>query len=500
MGKRWDGFISEGNIGAVVAEFVAYIGGTKALDDYVPDAFISDVWGSAIAAAERYNKPGEFTAFIGYEWTSMIDGANLHRNILFRDGPEKTLKIKPYSALDSNDPEELWKFLDSYEATTAGSVMSIPHNGNLSAGMMFAEKDLAGSVFDLDYAKRRARWEPIIEMTQVKGDSETHPLISPSDAFADFENWDKTDIGMNVIKDEDKVEVFIHSYARPALKVGLKIQDQLGTNPYKFGMIGSTDSHTAFATADDDNYFGKFVGSEPSPARMTNKMGGAMWENRLLTASGYVAIWAQENTREALYDSLTRKEVYATTGPRITVRFFGGWEFQTEDSEPDNIVNAGYGSGVPMGGELGDLAKDASGKAPSFLLSAMKDPNGANLDRIQIVKGWTDQGKTYEKVYDVGVSDGRVADANGVAPMLGSTVNVKTAEYDNSIGAKQLSTRWTDPDFNPKQSAFYYARVIEIPTPRWTTYDAVRFELPLPTDVPAEIRERAYTSPIWYTP
>lgn len=497
LGKRWNELIAEGDIGGVINEFTTYINGRDALDaGYVPESFVSDVWAGANAAADRYNKPGEFTAFIGYEWTSMIDGRNLHRNILFRDGTDKTSQIKPFSALDSTNPEKLWAYLEEYENKTQGSVMSIPHNGNLSAGMMFDEADLAGNALDLDYAQRRARWEPIVEMTQVKGDSETHPLVSPDDAFADFENWDKTDIGMNVLKDEEKVAAFTHAYARPALKVGLKLADKLGANPYQFGMIGSTDSHTTFATADDNNYFGKFPDSEPSADRLTNKMGGTLWENRLLTSSGYVAVWADQNTRESLYDSLERREVYASAGPRITVRFFGGWNFSDNAGGADVMVAEGYKNGVPMGGELTQNGETA----PTFLVSAMKDPEGANLDRIQIIKGWSDKGETFERIYDVAVSDDRAPDADGVIPVLDSTVDTDTASYDNSIGAKQLSTRWTDPEFDPSQRAFYYARVIEIPTPRWTTYDAVRFEKDLPDDVPAEIQERAYTSPIWYTP
>ncbi len=496
LGKHWNELIAAGDIGGVINEFTSYISGESLDDGYVPDSFVNDVWASANAAADRYNKPGEFTAFIGYEWTSMINGRNLHRNVLFKDGADKTSQIKPFSALDSTDPEKLWAYLDEYVRKTQGSVMSIPHNGNLSAGMMFDEVDLAGNALDLDYAQRRARWEPIVEMTQVKGDSETHPLVSPDDAFADFENWDKTDIGMNVLKEEEKVAAFTHAYARPALKVGLKLADKLGTNPYQFGMIGSTDSHTTFATADDNNYFGKFPDSEPSADRLTNKMGGSLWENRLLTSSGYVAVWADQNTRESLFDSLERREVYATTGPRITVRFFGGWNFGDNAGAADAMVAEGYKNGVPMGGEL--IPSDQT--APTFLVSAMKDPDGANLDRIQIIKGWTDNGKTFERIYDVAVSDDRAPDADGVIPVLDSTVNTDTASYDNSIGAKQLSTQWTDPDFDPTQRAFYYSRVIEIPTPRWTTYDAVRFEKDLPRDVPAEIQERAYTSPIWYTP
>ncbi|MFK8021984.1 MAG: DUF3604 domain-containing protein [Pseudomonadales bacterium] len=499
LGKRWSTFFEQGELRKITDETVSYLRGDTALGDDVPTEYIKDVWKDIVETADQYNEPGKFTAFIGYEWTSMINSRNLHRNVIFRDDSDKALTVQPFSALDSNDPEKLWEFLDQYESQSDGSVMSIPHNGNLSDGLMFAEHTIPGEPLTPDYAERRARWEPIYEMTQVKGDSEAHPMLSPNDEFADFENWDETDIGMNPIKEDEKASTYIHGYARPALKVGLRLRESLGTNPFKFGMIGSTDSHTAFATADDNNYFGKFVDSEPGSDRLNNRMAGTLWHNRTLAASGYAAIWATENTRAGLYDALKRREVYATSGPRIAVRLFGGWNFSDEDAQAGNLAERGYAQGVPMGGDL-IAAASTENAAPSFIVSALKDPDGANLDRIQIVKAWQQDGKTAEKIYNVAWSDKRALDKNGKLDALESTVDLKEPSYTNTVGAANLSAHWRDPDFNPEQSAFYYARVIEIATPRWTSYDAARFDQPLPDDVPSETKERAYTSPIWYTP
>ena len=499
LGTRWVDYLAKGDIRSIVDEYIGTVERTMPLTEPVPAGFSRSVWHALTEAAERHNEPGKFTALIGYEWTSMIDGRNLHRVVVFRDGPQKTQQILPFSAIDGNDPEELWAFLDDYEEQTGGQVLAIPHNGNLSNGLMFAEHTLDGAAFDRDYALTRARWEPVYEMTQVKGDAESHPLLSPADEFADFENWDETDIAMNPKPDDERADMLAHEYARPVLKIGLRLENELGVNPFKFGLIGSTDSHTAFSTADDDNFFGKFPDSEPSPKRLTNKMGGLLWENWRLTASGYAAIWASENTRAALFDALKRREVYASTGPRITVRFFGGWEFSPKDLEGADYADIGYGKGVPMGGDLGSAP---GGRAPMFMLAAAKDPIGANLDRVQIVKGWrAESGTLHERVYDVALSDDRVVDdETGQAPPVGNTVDVANASYANSIGADTLAAVWTDPDFDPSQAAFYYARVIEIPTPRWTAYDAKRFGLELPEHIPTITQERAYTSPIWFTP
>ncbi len=500
IGRRWSSLVKAGDMQTITNEFVEYVAGTRPLGDYLPKQFQQDVWNSAIETAERFNEPGEFTAFIGYEWTAMIKGRNLHRNVLFRDGAEKAAQQTPFSALSSNNPEQLWNHLSDYEEQTGGRVMAIPHNSNLSAGMMFDEKTLRGSPLDAAYAQRRAYFEPVVEVTQVKGDSETHPLISPNDEFSDFENWDKTDIGMNQITDAEKDFAYRHSYARPALGLGLRFAATLGQNPYQFGMLGSTDSHTALATADDDNFFGKFVGSEPTPERLTNKMGGAMWHNRTLSASGYAAVWATENSRAALFDALERREVYATTGPRITVRFFAGWDFTQDDAHATGLAERGYSKGVPMGSVLSTADRNRKHSSPSFIVSALKDPEGANLDRVQIVKSWEDDGEIHERVYEVAWAGERTLNASGTLPPLPSTVDVQTASYANTNGASALTAHWRDPDFDSKQHALYYARVLEILTPRWTTYDAVRFEQALPQDVPAEIQARAYTSPIWFQP
>ena len=498
--QRWRQYLDDEDMGAIVGEFSGSIERTLEHTNKIPERFEADVWAEVNAAAEKHNKPGEFTAFIGYEWTSMISGRNLHRNVILGDGPDITLSHKPYSAIDGNDPEMLWDHLQDYTSKTGGRALAIPHNGNLSVGLMFSETRINGKAFSSDYVRKRKRWEPIYEVTQVKGDAESHPLLSPTDRYADFENWDETDILMRPRNPDVLAETLAQEYARPVLKTGMRIERALGANPFQFGMIGSTDSHTSLATADSDNFYGKFLDSEPSVDRLSNRMGGALWENRQLTASGYAAVWAKENSRGEIFDALERKEVYATTGPRIAVRFFGGWDFKNNlHSDPDFVAKA-YLTGVPMGGQL-QLPKGPV-RAPIFLVNAHKDPAGANLDRIQIIKGWlADDGTTRERVYNVAWSGLRTIDpVSGELPSLPSTVNEKKASYENSTGEATLAGLWSDPDFDATQSAFYYLRVLQIMTPRWTSYDAVRYGVQAPADVPGEIQERAYTSPIWYTP
>jgi len=336
------------------------------------------------------------------------------------------------------------------------------------------------------------------EVTQIKGDGEAHPLLSPDDAFADYETWDAGNLDLSEAKTDDMLQ---YEYAREALKNGLMLEKKLGTNPYKFGLIGSTDSHTALATAEEENFFGKATNAEPSPKRMMHpfsKTDQGAFEGYQLVASGYTGVWARENTRTAIWDAMNRKEVYGTTGPRIMVRFFGGWDYTDEDLNSRAPAFRGYEKGVPMGG---DLRANRSGGAPTFMVYALRDAIGANLDRIQIVKGWLDaKGKTHEKVYDVAWSGGREMDANGVLPPVGNTVDVASANWTNTIGASELATVWTDPDFDPKQSAFYYARVLEIPTPRWVVYDAFRYGVEIPEGAETIHQERAYTAPIWFTP
>ncbi len=471
---------------------------------YTPDSrAYKSVWHETIEAAEKYNDPGHFTAFVGFEWTVQVQGDNFHRVVMYRDGADKASQSVAYTTLPphgSQDPRDLWKWMAAYEAKTGGDVLSIAHNGNLSNGKMFPlEAQYNGKVLDEEYVTQRAKWEPAYETTQIKGDGETHSFLSPDDEFADYETWDAGNLDLSAAKTDD---MLAGEYLREALKRGLVLEARLGTNPYKFAQIGSTDSHTSLATAQEDNFFGKHTGYEPSPTRMEHPMvktDQGVIEGWQPAASGLAAVWAAENTREAIFDAFERKEVYATTGSRMAVRFFGGWDFTDQDVNSRAPAFAGYRKGVPMGGDL--PAKPAAAKAPTFMVYALRDPIGANLDRIQVVKGWRDAGgATHEKVYDVVWSGDRAPGANGKLPPVGNTVDVRNANWTNTIGASELATVWTDPDFDAAQSAVYYARVIEIPTPRWSTYDAFRFGIPIPEGAPTSTQERAYTSPIWYTP
>jgi hypothetical protein len=504
-GKNWYDRIKAGEGPGVAIELIGLFSQDKfppALT-YTPDsAPYRAAWDKTVAAAERYNQPGVFTAFIGYEWTSLIHGNNLHRVVVYRDGGDKGGQMVPYTTVapqGSTNPRDLWKWLASYEQKTGGEVLAIAHNGNLSNGIMFPiSQQYDGKQLDVEYVTQRARWEPLYEATQIKGDGETHPFLSPNDEFAAYENWDVGNLDVS----EAKTDAMLSGeYAREALKRGLELEAKLGTNPYKFGMIGSTDSHTSLATTAENNFFGKHAGAEPSPERMThpfmaNENGAIMgWQQ---VASGLAAVWAKENTREALFDAMERKEVYATTGSRMMVRFFGGWDFTAKDLNNREPAFAGYEKGVPMGGDLPD--NKTGNKAPSFMVFALRDPIGGNLDRIQIIKGWYDGKKQQEKVYDVVWSGDLKPGKDGKVGPVGDTVDAKTASWTNSIGASELATAWTDPDFDPQQRAFYYARVLEIPTPRWSTYDAFRFGVPIPDGAPVSTQDRAYTSPIWYTP
>jgi hypothetical protein len=362
------------------------------------------------------------------------------------------------------------------------------------------DRQYTGRRLDKTYVEERIRWEPMYEVTQIKGDGEAHPFLSPDDEFADYETWDQGNLNLSALKEDS---MLAGEYAREALKRGLVLEKKHGTNPYKFGMVGSTDSHTSLATAQEDNFFGKHSGSEPNPGRMEHpmaKIGSAEYAGWSVASSGLAAVWATENTREAVFDAMERKEVYATTGSRITVRFFAGWDFVAEDASTRLPANVGYTKGVPMGG---DLRSASEGKAPTFLVAARKDPLSGNLDRIQVVKGWMDsRGDTHEKVYDVawGDAETRQPGADGKLPPVGNTVNVEKAIWTNTIGDPELITVWKDPDFDPAQPAFYYARVIEIPTPRWTAYEAKFYGIEAPAKSPMTTQERAYTSPIWYTP
>lgn len=495
-GKQWTEYVAEGDYASLFGAFVNSMQDPENHPPF-PKAVQKIIWEDVGQTADEHNIPGQFTAFIGYEWTSMIEGNNLHRVVIYRDGADRATQLPPFTSQESTDPRDLWRALDTYETMTGGEVMAIAHNGNLSNGMMFPNESVDNQKLNLSYAETRARWEPIYEVTQVKGDGESHPTLSPSDEFADFESWDWDNIGRSAPKED---WMLAHEYARGALKLGLVHQAELGVNPFKFGMIGSTDGHNTISTPEEDNFFGKFPESEPKAGRMTSGLAlDRLWQNSNIVASGYAAVWAIENTRAALFDAMKRKEVYATTGSRIQVRFFGGWNYQYDDVERPNYLDIAYGNGVPMGGDLTNAPHDTS---PSFIVVAAKDPDGANLDRAQIVKGWLDsEGELQEKVYDVAWSGNRVVDLeSGRLPAVGSTVDLETATYTNTIGESELAAVWTDPEFDPQERAFYYVRVLEIPVPRWSTKDAVYFDVEVPEGIPFSIQDRAYTSPIWYTP
>ncbi len=474
-------------------------GGQDPLADY-PEIYMN-AWGDITSAAEHHNQPGLFTALIGFEWTSNPGKNNLHRNVIFRGGKEGADRIIPFSNFDSFDPEDLWAWMERAEEITGQNLFAIPHNGNLSNGLMFDEVRLSGDPFDLDYFAARARWEPLYEVTQMKGDGETHPMLSPDDPFADFETWDKGQLGPA----PKTPEMLPREYARMALRRGLAYEAETGANPFKFGMVGSTDSHTSLSTTQEDSFFGKVAAVEPTadPIRFRETVGGIggdasvaqyAWQT---SASGLAAVWARENTREAIWDALARKEVYATTGTRIRVRVFSGYDFEAADLPRADFDAHGYATGVPMGA---DLSADADGRPPRFVVRALRDPDGANLDRIQIVKGWLNgDGTTAERVHDIACGGRDLLDT-GCDGAVGDTVDAGNATWTNDIGQAILAGFWEDPDFDPAQSAFYYVRVLEIPTPRWTTYDAKVFGVEIPEGAPVSIQERAYTSPIWFTP
>jgi hypothetical protein len=499
-GRKWYDALKSGDqdkIFATAMEIVASLSGK--VPPIKSDKAVRNAWQAYTALADEYNDPGRFSAIIGFEYTTM-GGDNLHRNVLFRGDSSVANRTVPFSQFDSQNPEDLWQFLADFEKQTGSEVLAIPHNGNLSNGRMFTVETFDGKPLTRELATMRARFEPIIEATQIKGDSEAHPFLSPNDEFADYEKWDRSNLNGTEAKTPDMLQ---YEYAREALKNGLLLERRLGVNPFKFGMVGSTDAHTALAAVEEDNFFGKHSGVEPGPHRWEHVVIEAPdpkftikgWQQ---AAAGYAGVWATENTREAIFDALKRKETYATTGPRMVVRFFGGWQFTEDDAQSPQPAGIGYAKGVPMGG---DLTGAPAGKSPTFLVAALKDSYSGNLDRIQIVKGWLDaEGKTHEQVYDVVWSGDRKPGADGKVPPVGNTVDVAAATWKNTIGAPELITTWIDPEFDAKQPAFYYARVIEIPTPRWTAYEARRYGVKMSPDVPMTTQERAYTSPIWYSP
>ncbi|MDO6501327.1 DUF3604 domain-containing protein [Shimia thalassica] len=500
IGRRWYDALTSGDETVVfntAMEIVASLSGDVAPIDS-PKA-IKSAWHDYTELAERFNDPGRFTALIGYEWTSE-GGDNIHRNVIFRDNASYANQVVPFSQFDSKNPEDLWRHLADFEKRTGGDVLAIPHNGNLSNGRLFSDKNFDGTPLTAELAALRAEFEPVIETTQIKGDSEAHPFLSPDDEFADFDTWDASNLNGTEAKTQDMLEF---EYSREAFKTGLRLEKELGVNPFKVGQIGSTDAHTGMAAVGEDNFFGKHSGVEPEPNRWQHLVIEAPdpefsiygWQQ---ASGGYAGVWATENTREAIFDAFERREVYATTGSRMMVRLFGGWDFSEADALSRLPADIGYAKGVPMGG---DLKSAPDGKAPTFLFAALKDPYSGNLDRIQIIKGWLNEdGTTSEKVYDVAWSGDRVKGADGKVPSVGNTVDVANATWTNTIGAPELIGVWTDPEFDPALKAVYYARVIEIPTPRWTAYEAYRFQVEMSDEVPMTTTERAYTSPIWYTP
>ncbi|WP_068006510.1 DUF3604 domain-containing protein [Pseudovibrio axinellae] len=453
-------------------------------------------WHEIVDAAEEHNEPGKFTSLIGWEWSSVPTGANLHRVVLTPDGGKHAKQFVPFGSDDGEYPEELWQWLDKTSQETGTRFLAIPHNSNISKGYMFAETSLKGRPITQEYARTRIKWEPVVEVTQIKGDSETHPKLSPQDEFADFETYTsyiQTGGGTYEAKPAD--------FVRSALKRGMAIEEKVGVNPYKFGMIGSTDAHTGIASAEEDNFWGKFAGdSVPAQKDGSHEEGGPIGNGWEMSASGLAAVWVNENTRDEIYAAFKRKEVYATTGPRIAVRMFAGWKFEDGAHDAEDLAKIGYAQGVPMGGDLLPQPENSQ-SAPSLLIRATKDPVAANLDRIQVVKGWVDSaGEQHEKVYNVSWAGDRNVRADGSLPPIGNTVDLNTGHYENSIGSPELSVVWQDPDFEPDHRSFYYVRVLQIPTPRHSLLDGIALKIDPPKEGPATLQERAYTSPIWYTP
>jgi Protein of unknown function (DUF3604) len=462
-------------------------------------------WAETTAAADRHNEPGRFTALIGWEWSSVPNGANLHRVVITPSDGALARKFMPYGSNDSLYPKDLWAWLDETSEQTGASFVAIPHNANISKGYMWGEKLLDGTPYTTESARTRARWEPVAEVTQYKGDSESHPDLSPDDEFADFEEY-----GFYIQQNRTEYKAQIGDYARSALRRGLEIEERVGVNPFKFGMIGSTDSHTGLAAYEEDNFWGKMA-IDSTPETKEKFAGGRGVTGWNMGAGGLAGVWAEENTRESLFAAFRRREVYATTGSRMKVRFFGGWHFESRDLDGPDLGEVGYAKGVPMGGDLATppappsgLARILGGKtpsAPSFLIQAVKDPNGANLDRAQVVKGWlAADGTSREEIFEVVWSGDRLPNAEGELAAVGNTVDVQSGRYTNDIGDSELVQVWTDPDFDASRRAFYYVRVLEIPTPRHSLLDAIALQSDPPNEAPPTLQERAYTSPIWYTP
>jgi len=494
-GQRFIKMVKEGRGADVFAEFLGNINAKRATPEFNSERIRRSIWQETTALADQYNQPGKFTTLVGWEWTSTPGGKNLHRVVMSSSSGKKASQYIPFSALDNETPEGLWNWLGETSEKYKTDFISIPHNSNISGGLMFDVVDSDGRPITADYARSRMRWEPVVEATQIKGDSETHPLLSPSDEFADFETYRH----LLSVKDDGKAPVTEADYIRSALLRGLGFEQSLGVNPYKFALIGSSDAHTGQGAADEHNFAGKVsiygkpesYDQIPSSSNATNVSG---WD---FSASGLAAVWAKENTREEIFAAFKRKEVYATTGTRIALRVFAGWGFKQRDTKTRNLADIGYRKGVPMGS---DLSSAPNGKSPGLLIQAVRDAEGAKLDRLQVVKGYIDEaGQTQEKIYNVAVSSEREL-KDGKTTAVQDTVDSQTAIYQNTIGADEFVVLWEDPDFQPKQRAFYYVRVLEIPTPRHTLLDAVAMNKAHPKTQSSSIQERAYSSPIWYTP
>ncbi|MEA3413658.1 MAG: DUF3604 domain-containing protein [Pseudomonadota bacterium] len=458
------------------------------LSEYVTPELRVSRWQEFIETADRFNQPGRFTTLYAYEWTSIPDGQNMHRNVFFRDKPAAV----PFSSFDSIHPEDLWTYLE-IQRNQGIDAFAIPHNSNVSNGWMFAPNQFLDGPMDARYARRQQANEPAFEIHQTKGNSEAHPLLSPNDEFATFEPFP----GLINLGVPSQVK---YGFYRQGLVDGMKLESELGHNPYKMGVVGGADVHSGYQGNEEWDWKGAHGNQDDTPKKRLDPTPNASGENGFTVSSaGSTAVWAEENTREAIFDAIKRKETYGTSGTLIRLRFFGGWEYPNDLVDDRDFVRKAYSGGVPMGG---DLPKKTSW-APTFAVRALKDPNSGNLDRLQIVKGWSHpvNGYPQEKIYDVAWSDDRRPDpGTGKLPPVGNTVDIRTAKYTNDIGDSQLSAVWTDPDFDPGTKAVYYVRVLEIPTPRWSTYDAVKLGVEPPSGVPATIQERAWSSPIWYTP
>lgn len=470
---------------AVIASFKTGV----PIEDFIDSKTILSMWKQHVAIANKYNDPGKFTALIAYEWTSIPDSQNLHRNVFFRDdtGPDA-----PFSAFDSVDPEDLWTYLE-IQRTAGKECFAIPHNGNVSNGLMYAPTNYRGDPIDERYAKRRQLNEPLTEIIQTKGSSDTHPSLSPNDEFADFESFP------NLISTDTPSKVKF-GYIRQALTDGLIHQQKLGTNPFKFGIVSGADIHSGYSGNEEWNWHGAHGSQDDTPKkRLDPKPNSSGEQGYVVGSAGATGVWADENTRAGIFDAMKRKETFGTSGPLIRLRFFGGWNYDDELTEDQDFAKKAYAGGVPMGSDL--LASAAHATGPKFAVQALKDPESGNLDRIQIIKGWVENGLPQEKIYNVALSDGRTVDSTtGYVKPVGNTVDIKKATYTNDIGDSQLNVVWQDPDFDSSLPAVYYVRVLEIPTPRWSTFDAIKLGVAPPKGVPATIQERAWSSPIWYTP